>query len=144
MADSSTSVSITPLNNSNYSTWKSDITAVLRCKGLFRLVNGTISRPSDKPEDASQLDSYLGKLDRTAGLLILHVDKDQRVHLTGIEDDPIAMWKKLEEVHMSKEEMQAVAQGEIVVAPTGKEMMKVIFSLQTGFHCCTYICSFGG
>ena len=48
------------------------------------------------------------------------------------------------EVHMSKDEMRAVAQGEIVVAPTGKEMMRVIFSLQTGFHCCTYICSFGG
>jgi NNP family nitrate/nitrite transporter-like MFS transporter len=49
-----------------------------------------------------------------------------------------------QEVHMSKDEMRDVAQGEIVVAPTGKEMMKVIFSLQTGFHCCTYICSFGG
>jgi NNP family nitrate/nitrite transporter-like MFS transporter len=48
------------------------------------------------------------------------------------------------EAHMSKDEMEAVAQGEIVVAPTGKEMMKVIFSLQTAFHCCTYICSFGG
>jgi hypothetical protein len=48
------------------------------------------------------------------------------------------------EVHMSKDEMRAVAQGEIVVAPTGKEMVRVIFSLQTGFHCCTYICSFGG
>lgn len=103
MADSSTSVSITPLNNSNYSTWKSDITAVLRCKGLFRLVNGTIPQPSDKPEDAIMLDSYLDKLDRAAGLLVLHVDKDQRVHLSGIEDNPIAMWKKLEDVHMSKE-----------------------------------------
>lgn len=48
------------------------------------------------------------------------------------------------EAHMSKDEMRAVAQGEIVVAPTGKEMMRVIFSLQTAFHCCTYICSFGG
>ena len=103
MTDSSTSISIVSLNNSNYTTWKSDISAVLRCKGLFRLVNGTVSKPSDKPEDATQLESYLDKLDRAAGLLVLHVDKDQRVHLAGIEDDPIAMWKKLEEVHMSKE-----------------------------------------
>ncbi|KAJ3474385.1 hypothetical protein NLI96_g12487 [Meripilus lineatus] len=97
MTDSSTSISIVSLNNSNYTTWKSDISAVLRCKGLFRLVNGTVSKPSDKPEDATQLESYLDKLDRAAGLLVLHVDKDQRVHLAGIEDDPIAMWKKLEE-----------------------------------------------
>ena len=48
------------------------------------------------------------------------------------------------EAHMSRDEMEAVARGEIVVAPTGKEMMRVIFSLQTAFHCCTYICSFGG
>ncbi|KAJ3474116.1 hypothetical protein NLI96_g12644 [Meripilus lineatus] len=47
--------------------------------------------------------SNMDKLDRAAGLLVLHVDKDQRVHLAGIEDDPIAMWKKLEEVHMSRE-----------------------------------------
>ena len=91
MTDSSTStsISISLLNNSNYTTWKSDITAVLRCKGLFRLVNGTVSKPSDKPEDAIQLESYLDKLDRAAGLLVLHVDKDQRVHLAGIEDDSL-------------------------------------------------------
>lgn len=49
-----------------------------------------------------------------------------------------------QEARMSKDEMRAVAQGEIVVAPTAKEMMHVIFSLQTAFHCATYICSFGG
>lgn len=49
-----------------------------------------------------------------------------------------------QEARMSKDEMRAVAQGEIVVAPSGKEMMRVIFSLQTAFHCATYICSFGG
>jgi len=49
-----------------------------------------------------------------------------------------------EEAHLSKDEMRAVAQGEVVVAPTGKEMLHVIFSLQTAFHCAVYICSFGG
>ena len=48
------------------------------------------------------------------------------------------------EAHRSRDEMEAVARGEIVVAPTGKEMMRVIFPLQTVFHCCTYICSCGG
>lgn len=49
-----------------------------------------------------------------------------------------------QEARMSKDEMRAVAQGEIVVAPTAREMMRVIFSLQTAFLSSTYICSFGG
>ncbi|ETN45069.1 uncharacterized protein HMPREF1541_09945 [Cyphellophora europaea CBS 101466] len=48
------------------------------------------------------------------------------------------------EAHMSEEEMIATARGEIVVAPTFKEACKVFFSLQTAFHACTYVCSFGG
>jgi NNP family nitrate/nitrite transporter-like MFS transporter len=48
------------------------------------------------------------------------------------------------EAQMSKEEMTNVAKGEIVVAPSFKEAMHVIFSMQTLFHCATYICSFGG
>ena len=48
------------------------------------------------------------------------------------------------EADMSREEMIATAQGEIVVAPTFKEACGVFFSLQMAFHGCTYICSFGG
>jgi MFS transporter, NNP family, nitrate/nitrite transporter len=48
------------------------------------------------------------------------------------------------EVRMTPEEMIATARGEIVVAPTFKEACDVFFSLQTAFHACTYICSFGG
>lgn len=48
------------------------------------------------------------------------------------------------EIKMSEDEMLAVARGEIVVAPTFKEACNVFFSLQTAFHACTYICSFGG
>jgi MFS transporter, NNP family, nitrate/nitrite transporter len=47
------------------------------------------------------------------------------------------------EAKMSREEMIATAKGEIVVAPTFKEACNVFFSLQTAFHGCTYICSFG-
>lgn len=48
------------------------------------------------------------------------------------------------EAIMSQDEMIATARGEIVVAPTFKEACNVFFSLQTAFHACTYICSFGG
>jgi MFS transporter, NNP family, nitrate/nitrite transporter len=48
------------------------------------------------------------------------------------------------EAKMSQDEMIATARGEIVVAPSFKEACNVFFSLQTAFHACTYICSFGG
>lgn len=48
------------------------------------------------------------------------------------------------EAHMSSSDMLATARGEVVVAPTFKEACNVFFSLQTAFHACTYICSFGG
>jgi NNP family nitrate/nitrite transporter-like MFS transporter len=48
------------------------------------------------------------------------------------------------EIQISSQDMLATARGEVVVAPTFKEACKVIFSLQTAFHGCTYICSFGG
>ena len=30
------------------------------------------------------------------------VEQEQRIHLTGIEDNAVKMWTKLEEVHMAK------------------------------------------
>lgn len=48
------------------------------------------------------------------------------------------------EISLSKDQMLNTAQGEIVVAPSFKKALHVIFSLQTLFHACTYICSFGG
>jgi hypothetical protein len=30
------------------------------------------------------------------------VEPDQKIHLTGLQDDPAKMWTKLEEVHMTK------------------------------------------
>lgn len=105
MSSSSTSLStsITPLNNSNYSTWKLEVTALLRTKGLFRLVNGQVTKPDTKLENADKLESYFDKLEQAAGILVLTVGQDQRIHLSGMEDDPVQIWKKLEEVHMNKE-----------------------------------------
>ena len=39
---------------------------------------------------------------KAAGERFLCVSADQRTHLRGIEDDPIAIWKKLESVHLQK------------------------------------------
>lgn len=48
------------------------------------------------------------------------------------------------EVPLSQQEMLEVAKGEIVVAPTFKEALHIVLSLQTLFHSMTYVCSFGG
>lgn len=90
------------------------------------------SERADKQEQPTESDMEKGE--KTAERQPSTVDYG-RGSITVIPD---------QEARMSKDEMRAVAQGEIVVAPTGKEMMRVIFSLQTAFHCATYICSFGG
>lgn len=45
---------------------------------------------------------------------------------------------------ISVSEALDVAKGEVVVKPSFKEALPVIFSLQTFFHVATYSCSFGG
>ncbi|KAI0077277.1 hypothetical protein K474DRAFT_1752053 [Panus rudis PR-1116 ss-1] len=102
---SSTTITFPLLSAHNYSTWKSDVQAALRSKGLWRIVSGSISKPDDK--EAEKLEAYLDKADRAAGILSLAVDKDQRVHLAGIEDDPVKIWAKLE-IHMAKESLSAL------------------------------------
>lgn len=49
-----------------------------------------------------------------------------------------------QDISLSEQEMVDVARGEIVVAPTFKEGLHVLFSMQTLFHGATYFCSFGG
>jgi len=48
------------------------------------------------------------------------------------------------EIDISRTEAIETAQGEIIVAPTFKEALSVIFSLHGFFHVATYACSFGG
>ncbi|CAM1507032.1 Fc.00g066730.m01.CDS01 [Cosmosporella sp. VM-42] len=48
------------------------------------------------------------------------------------------------EVSISKGEALEIAQGEVIVKPSFKEALPVIFSPQTFFHVATYACSFGG
>jgi NNP family nitrate/nitrite transporter-like MFS transporter len=76
---------------------------------------------------------------------------DEKGHLAGTES-PTSMEKESKvthtvggggEVHLGEQEMVTVAQGEIVVKPTFKEAMHVIFSLQTLTLAACYFCTFG-
>ncbi|THH26556.1 hypothetical protein EUX98_g7635 [Antrodiella citrinella] len=91
MSDSTLS-NITPLSDHNFSTWKPEISALLRAKGLWRIVNGTA--PSPKADDVDKVAAYQEKQDKAAGLLALSLSSAQRIHIQGIEDDPAKIWKK--------------------------------------------------
>lgn len=48
------------------------------------------------------------------------------------------------EAPLSKDEMLQAAQGEVIIKPSGKEILGVLFSLQTWTIMLCYACSFGG
>jgi hypothetical protein len=83
---------IQPLNGNNYTTWSEEMKALLRSKGLWRLVDGKEMRPSTPAKEQEAWDI---KQDRAAGELILNLMPDQRVHIRDSQDDPTAAWKAL-------------------------------------------------
>ena len=88
------------LNETNYTTWSKEMAAKLRKKGLWRLVAGERSKPD--PLEAGY-DSWLEDSEKAAGDIYLCLDPQQRVHIEGLEDDPISMWSTLASVHLHKQ-----------------------------------------
>ena len=72
--------------------------AWLMRNGLWRLVSGK----ETKPKEEKELEAWEAKAERAAGEIYLLVQSDQRVHFRGSEEDPIVMWKALENAHSSK------------------------------------------
>ena len=64
------------------------------------LVSGEEPMP-DKSRPSELLDWKM-RAQKAAGALFLAVEHEQRVHLGGIETDPIKIWSKLETVHLNK------------------------------------------
>src|ERR1700742_2036699 len=86
------------LNNTNYGDWNGEMKAWLMKLGLWKLVSGR----EKKPRDAEKLEIYEDKAEKAAGEIYLAVEQDQRVHIKDLLDDPVAIWSKLETVHVSK------------------------------------------
>ena len=97
--DSTTSTTITPLSEHNYQTWKRDISALLRSKGLWRIVDGKSLCPSS---DDEKIEAWHDKASKAAGLIALSLSDSQKVYLEDIEDNPVKIWKVLEEKHVEK------------------------------------------
>ncbi|TDL27179.1 hypothetical protein BD410DRAFT_812260 [Rickenella mellea] len=88
MADDS-KLSFPRLNEHNYNSWMGDI-----------LVKGEDTLPpADKPVERK---AWRRDRDIAAGQIYLALEPSQRVHIRGMEEDPIKMWEKLAEVHVQK------------------------------------------
>ena len=88
----------------------------LRTKGLFMLVSGKEPRPvapvttTSPGGTTSAIDPVIAKeqrdwdhlCDKAVGELLLGVECKERIHFSGIDEDPVAMWRKLEAVHAGK------------------------------------------
>jgi hypothetical protein len=100
---------IEKLGATNYTTWCQDVLAWLGTQQLKKLVLGKLIKPS--PADSSAItdaeqtaiDAWEDKAEKAADWIIILIKPDQRVHIKGLEDNPIEMWKKLETVHIVKQ-----------------------------------------
>ena len=89
MAESKT-VTVVPLNSSNYPTWKVQCRMALMKDGLWGIVNGT-----ETPPDASQADNYAKfviRRDRALAIIVLSVEPSL-LYLLGDPEDPVTVWK---------------------------------------------------
>lgn len=87
------------LTSSNYREWVGHTTAQLKREKLWGVV---IGRDTQAGKDGDALAAWEEKCEQAAGTLYLSVSEDQRIHLQSIIDDPVAMWQKLELVHLNK------------------------------------------
>ena len=77
-------------------------------QGLWGIVSGRTKKPvqtSTTPLTATEsaaITTWEDKAEKAARELYLLVSDEQKVHFAGISDDPCAMWKKLESIHLQK------------------------------------------
>ena len=94
MAESKTTVMVVPLSGKNYPTWKVQCRMALMKDGLWNIVKGTKTPPPTTETEKYQ--KYVARKDRALAIIVLSVDPSL-LYLIGDPDNPIAVWKKLED-----------------------------------------------
>ena len=92
MAESKT-VSVIPLNGTNYPSWKVQCRMVLVRESLWGIVAGT-EQPPDPATEAANYAKYVSRKDRALATIVLAVHPSL-LYLLGDPVDPAAVWKKL-------------------------------------------------
>ena len=86
------SVSVVPLNGSNYATWKLQCQMALM-KDLWGIVNETETLPGrDAP--AGTITKYRTRKDRALATIVLGINPSL-LYLIGEPEEPVEVWKKL-------------------------------------------------
>ena len=91
---------ITKLGDTNYSDWVGEMHAILMTKEVWGLVKGEDTKPSDAEKE--ELKKWKTDQNIAAGQIFIALEPSQRVHVKGIEEDPVKMWASLESVHLQK------------------------------------------
>src|SRR6266487_6803750 len=96
------------LSSSNWGQWVDNMEAYLSTKELWEFVDGSAPRPSPADPsnvtaaEAKELAEWKRKTSKASGELWLAVEDSQKVHIKEVKGDPMAMWAKLEGVHLQK------------------------------------------
>ena len=93
------SLSFPKLSEANYSTWSVDMKAYLMQKKVWFIVSGEDSRPSPGSPD---LRDWLKDKQSASGIIFLGLEDAQKPQVQALLDDPEAMWKMLESLHVFK------------------------------------------
>ena len=98
MAESK-SVTVVPLNGSNYGTWKVQCRMALVKDGLWSIVSGTETAPA--ATEAEKFAKFVSRRDKALAIIVLSVDPSL-LYLLGDPEDPVAVWKKLSDQFQKK------------------------------------------
>ena len=97
MAESKT-VAVTPLNGSNYTTWKVHCKMALMREGLWGIVAGTEVAPGEGEDGHGK---FVSRRDKALAIVVLSVDPTL-LYLIGEPTDPKAVWTKLADQFQKK------------------------------------------
>ena len=92
MASELKTVTVTPLNGSNYPTWKVQCGMALMKDGLWSIMSGSERLPN--PDDADKHAKFAARRDRALATIVLSVEPSL-LYLIGDPEDPIIVWQKL-------------------------------------------------
>jgi hypothetical protein len=98
VSTTTTTRQVAPLGETNYSTWMPEMRAYLAEQKVWFIVSGKDTRPSD----AAQAVVWHDKAAAAAGAIYRALVPGQRVHVAGVEMDPVKMWEKLAAVYVQK------------------------------------------
>ena len=98
MATESKSVTVYPLNGSNYPTWKIQCQMALMKEGLWNIVSGSESAPEAGGDRHTR---FMARRDCALATIVLSVDPSL-LYLIRSPEDPVEVWRKLADQFQKK------------------------------------------